>query len=72
MKREDKGVWSVNLNQDLEYYQYMFLVLVNQEWCEVVDPYACAVTANGEQGVVVKLDQTQRAKIHFTSIRKSC
>ena len=40
MKREDKGVWSAVINRDLEHYQYMFLVLVNQEWHEAVDPYA--------------------------------
>jgi pullulanase len=62
MRREEKGVWSVLVHSDLELYQYTFLVLVNQEWRESVDPYAVAVTANGELGVVVKLEKTRRQK----------
>jgi pullulanase len=62
MKREDKGIWSAVINRDLEAYQYTFLVLVNQEWCEAVDPYVTAVTGNGELGVIVKLERTNRTK----------
>jgi pullulanase len=62
MRREEKGVWSVLVHSDLELYQYTFLVLVNQEWRESVDPYAVSVTANGELGVVVKLEKTRRQK----------
>ncbi|MEH7117747.1 type I pullulanase [Neobacillus vireti] len=58
MRRENCGVWSVCLHRDLEFYQYSFLVLVNQEWREAVDPYVKAVTANGEQGVIVRLEKT--------------
>jgi pullulanase len=62
MKREDKGIWSAVKNQDLEGYQYTFLVLVNQEWREAVDPYTRAVTANGELGVIVKLEKLNKVK----------
>jgi pullulanase len=62
MKRDDKGVWSVVIHDDLELYQYTFLILVNQEWRESVDPYAVSVTANGELGVIVKLEKTRREK----------
>ncbi|MCM3692057.1 type I pullulanase [Neobacillus niacini] len=62
MRREEKGVWSVLVHSDLELYQYTFLVLVNQEWRESVDPYAASVTANGELGVVVNLEKTRRQK----------
>ncbi|MEH7181309.1 type I pullulanase [Neobacillus vireti] len=62
MRREEKGVWSTVVHSDLELYQYTFLVLVNQEWRESVDPYAVAVTANGELGVIVKLEKTRREK----------
>lgn len=61
MKREERGIWSAAVNQDLDSYQYTYLVLVNQEWREAVDPYAMAVTSNGEFGVVVKLG-TNRPK----------
>ncbi|WHY85029.1 type I pullulanase [Neobacillus novalis] len=62
MKREDFGVWSVGINRELESFQYRFLVQVNQEWREAVDPYAKAVTVNGEQGVIVKLEKTRKSK----------
>jgi pullulanase len=62
MKREEKGIWSANIYQDLEYYQYTFRVCVNWEWREAVDPYAVAVTPNGEKGVIVKMKKTHRAK----------
>jgi pullulanase len=68
MRREAKGVWSVVVHSDLELYQYTFLVLVNQEWRESVDPYAVAVTANGELGVVVKLEKTRRKKTFLPPI----
>jgi pullulanase len=62
MKREERGVWSVEVNRDLEFYRYTYLLLVNQEWREAVDPYAVAATANGELGVIVKLEKTHRQK----------
>ncbi|MDP4085906.1 MAG: type I pullulanase [Bacillota bacterium] len=62
MKREEKGVWTAYIHKDLEYYQYTFLVCVNQEFSEAVDPYAKAVTPNGERGVVVKMEKTHLPK----------
>jgi pullulanase len=62
MKREERGVWALAVPRDLELYQYTFLVLINQEWRESVDPYAVASTANGERGVIVKLEKTKKDK----------
>ncbi|OIK08991.1 type I pullulanase [Bacillus sp. MUM 116] len=62
MKREDSGVWAAMVQGDLEYYHYTFLVQVNQIWQEAVDPYAIAVSVNGEHGVIVKLEKTARPK----------
>lgn len=58
MKREENGVWAALIAKDLEYYQYTFLVCVNQKTKETVDPYAIAVTPNGERGVVIKIEKT--------------
>ncbi|MEH7096568.1 type I pullulanase [Neobacillus vireti] len=63
MKREECGVWSVYLHRELELFQYSFLVLVNQEWREAVDPYVKAVTANGEQGLIVLPEKTARPRL---------
>ncbi|MDF2854458.1 MAG: pullulanase [Neobacillus sp.] len=62
MKREDRGVWSLVVPRDLELYQYTYLVLINQEWRESIDPYAVSSTANGERGVIVQLEKTKRDK----------
>ncbi|GHH97338.1 type I pullulanase [Neobacillus kokaensis] len=71
MKREDKGVWTAVVYRDLEYFQYSFLVQVNQEWHEAVDPYAKAVSVNGEQGVIVNLKKTNRSKIDIPPLESS-
>jgi pullulanase len=63
MKREETGTWSAVVNKDLENCLYSFLVLINQEWREAVDPYVKAVTANGELGVIVKLNKTKKNKL---------
>lgn len=62
MKRENKGVWEAVVNRDLEYYHYSFLVCVNLEWREAVDPYVNAVTVNGDLGVIVKMGKTKRER----------
>jgi pullulanase len=53
MERVEKGVWSITVDRDLELYRYSFLVCINLEWREAVDPYAIALTVNGEYGVVI-------------------
>ena len=68
LKREEKGVWTATVHRDLDYYQYSFLVQVNQEWREAIDPYAKAVTANGEKGVIINLKKTDRPKINLPPI----
>ncbi|HLO12014.1 MAG TPA: type I pullulanase [Pseudoneobacillus sp.] len=62
MVREDKGIWFLVYNGDLENYRYTFLVCVNLRWREAVDPYAVAVTANGIEGVIVNLEKTRAPK----------
>ncbi|HJV17600.1 MAG TPA: type I pullulanase, partial [Bacillales bacterium] len=62
MKREAKGIWTVLICQNLEYSRYIFRVNVNQKWHEAIDPYAIAVTPNGEMGVIVNGKKTRRPK----------
>jgi pullulanase len=66
MKRIEKGVWTAVIHRDLESYHYSFLVCVNLEWMEAVDPYVNAVTPNGELGVIVKMEKTRRVKPSIT------
>ena len=58
MGRGEKGVWKTTIHRDLEYYQYAYLVCVNQIWSEAVDPYVVSVTANGVKGVIIDLNKT--------------
>jgi pullulanase len=62
MLREEKGIWKVTKDRDLEGFKYTFLVCVNLRWREAVDPYAVAVTANGVEGVIVNLEKTRTPK----------
>jgi pullulanase len=71
MKREDRGIWSVTVNRELEFYQYSFLILVNQEWREATDPYAKAVSVNGEFGVIVRLEKTHRPRPNLPAIENA-
>jgi pullulanase len=63
MKLGERGVWTVVVKDDLEYCRYSFLVQINHEWREAVDPYTKAVTANGELGVIVDLEKTKMERI---------
>lgn len=62
MARGDKGVWSCEVFGDLDRFLYSFLVCINLEWREAVDPYAVSVTVNGEYGAVVDLEKTKTVK----------
>ena len=62
LQRREKGVWEATVCKDLEQYYYTYLVCVNLVWNEAVDPYAVAVTENGEKGVVVDLSKTRFPK----------
>ncbi|MCI4169850.1 type I pullulanase [Bacillus spizizenii] len=61
MIRMDKGVYTVTVNGDLHGYEYVFCICNNSVWAETVDPYAKAVTVNGEKGVVLRPDQMKWA-----------
>jgi pullulanase len=62
LTREEKGVWAITKNGDIEGYRYTYLVCVNLRWQEAVDPYVVAVSANGEEGVIVNLGKTRAPK----------
>ncbi|OIJ09264.1 type I pullulanase [Anaerobacillus arseniciselenatis] len=58
LKREAKGIWQLTIQNDLEGAIYTYRLCIDGEWREAVDPYAKAVTINGEKGVVVNLSKT--------------
>ncbi|MCT8137287.1 type I pullulanase [Anaerobacillus sp. CMMVII] len=56
--RSNRGIWEQIVEGDLDETAYMYRVRVDGLWREAVDPYAKAVTLNGEKGVVVNLKET--------------
>ncbi|WP_458412175.1 type I pullulanase [Schinkia sp. CFF1] len=73
MVREDKGIWSIALDGNYEGSCYRYNVCVNKTWRDAVDPYAKAVSVNGEFGVVIDLDKTfvQRQSHFLPSLNAS-
>lgn len=58
LTKADKGIWQLTVNRDLDGLIYMYHVYVDGVWRKAVDPYARAVTVNGQEGVVVNLAKT--------------
>lgn len=62
MQRGEKGVWCATVLGNLDGIYYTYLACINLVWREAVDPYAVAVSVNGEYGVVVDLAKTRVPK----------
>lgn len=56
--KNDKGVWTVTVPEDLNKIYYTYKVTVNGETIEAVDPYARTTGVNGERGMVIDLNST--------------
>lgn len=53
MIRTDKGVFRFAILDNLENASYVYIVRVNGEWKEAIDPYALASTSNSYRSVVI-------------------
>ena len=53
MERSVRGTWSAIVPGDLQGQFYTYRVRVLGEWNEAADPYAKAVSVNGDRGVVL-------------------
>ncbi len=60
--RKQQGVWQLTVHRDLERFYYTFLVCVNLEWREAVDPYAVSVSTNGKHGIIIDINKTKTIK----------
>ena len=58
MNKEDRGVWRVIIDEDLNGEYYNYLVRNNGKTYESVDPYAKAVSINGEKSMVIDMEIT--------------
>ena len=57
MVRQDKGVWSITVEGDLDRHYYTFTVTNGGVSHEVVDPYAFSAGVNGQRGMVVNFER---------------
>ena len=57
----DKGVWTATVDENLNGTYYTYLVHVDGEDVEAVDPYARTTGVNGNRGMVINLDSTDPA-----------
>ena len=55
---EEKGLWSLMVNENLKGIFYTYEVNVYGETKEAVDPYAKALGINGLRGVIINLQET--------------
>lgn len=53
MTLEDKGVWSTQIEEDLNGKYYTYIVTNQKGTNEVVDPYAKSCGVNGKRGMIV-------------------
>ncbi|MEG0393225.1 MAG: type I pullulanase [Anaerorhabdus sp.] len=53
MKRSDKGVYRLHVEEDLKNSTYTYLVHVNDEIHEATDPYAISCTSNGSRSAIL-------------------
>ena len=60
MQRGERGVWSLTIPQNLENCFYSYLIRVNYIWREATDPYARAVSVNGQYSAIIDLSKYQR------------
>ncbi|MNC05901.1 Pullulanase [compost metagenome] len=58
MTREERGVWRLALPGDLAGKLYTYKVRIGSQWNEAADPYARAVSINGDRGAVLDLALT--------------
>ncbi len=53
LSKEEKGVWRLTLEGDYRNLYYTYLVHVQEEEWEVVDPYAKSCGVNGQRGMLL-------------------
>ena len=58
MIKREKGIWELVLKGNLEGKYYTFIAVIEEEKNEGVDPYAKALSVNGEKGAIIDMSKT--------------
>ena len=69
LERGDKGVYSTTIKKDLDGYEYVYIIGMNEESTETADPYAYSCTANMHSSVVIDLDKVRRVDYPLTELK---
>ena len=72
MQREDKGVYSYTMNEDMLYASYVFYVEVNGEVNVCLDPYGKANTVNSKRSVVVDTTLIEKRYYQLHTMQSYC
>jgi len=72
MIRTDKGVYRFALLDNLENAAYQYLVKVNGEWKETIDPYGVASNANAKRSIVVDLSKIKLQDYKLPHLKSNC
>jgi len=59
MDRENKGIFSIKIEENLENYLYHFLLITNEKEYRVLDPYGKASNANSKENIVIDFSKTK-------------
>lgn len=72
MRRDDHGVFRYTILENLENATYVYLVRVNGEWKETIDPYACASIENARRSAVIDLNKIKVKDYPLPEMKSMC
>lgn len=72
MRRSDKGVYRYTILENLENATYVYMVRVNGEWKETIDPYGNASIQNAKRSAVVDLNKIRVKDYALPKMNTAC
>ncbi len=72
MQRSECGVFRYALLDNLENAKYQYLIRVNGEWKETIDPYGIASDANAKHSVVVDIRKIKQQVYELPPMNSNC
>lgn len=72
MQRTDKGVFRYTILDNLENATYIYLVRVNGEWRQTLDPYGVASIENSRRSAVVDLSKIRVKDTPLPDMESAC
>lgn len=72
MQRKERGIYTLEVPEDLLHIPYTYHVSVNGKIEEVIDPYGKASTPNAKQSVVVDVSTLQASRYPLPMMQSAC